>query len=59
MKCKGRGAWRGATPGGRPSQACERVFSLLKNMFGDQQLEALADYIRAALLLAYNKRTVG
>ena len=41
------------------SAACERVFSLLKNMFGEQQLEALADYIRAALMLAYNKRTVG
>ena len=39
------------------SRAC--VFSLLKNMFGDQQMEALADYIRAALLLAFNKRTVG
>ena len=41
------------------SAACERVFSLVKNMLGEQQLSALADYIRAALMLKYNERTVG
>ena len=46
----------GLTPN---SAACERVFSLLKNMFGEQQMAALADYISAALMLKYNKRTVG
>ena len=38
---------------------CERVFSLLKNMFGDVQYSSLADYIQASLMLKYNKRTVG
>ena len=41
------------------SAGCERVFSLLKNMFGDQQMVALSDYLEAALMLAYNKRTLG
>ena len=41
------------------SAACERVFALLKVMFGDQQMSALADYIQTALMLAYNKRTLG
>ena len=39
--------------------ASERVFSLLKNMFGADQKACLADYIQAALMLAYNKRKVG
>ena len=43
------------TAGGRP----ERVFSLLKNMFGADQKACLADYIQAALMLAHNKRKVG
>ena len=34
-------------------------FSLLKWMFGDQQMSALADIIQAALMLRYNKRIVG
>ena len=46
----------GLTPN---SAACERVFSLVKNMFGEQQMSALSDYIRAALMLKYNERTVG
>ena len=29
------------------SASCERVFSLIKSMFGEQQMSALADYIRA------------
>ena len=41
------------------SAACERVFSLLKFMFGDQQWAALGDYIQAALMLKYNERAVG
>ena len=43
----------GLTPN---SAACERVFSLVKRLFGEQQLSALADYIRAALMLKYNGR---
>lgn len=41
------------------SASCERVFSLLSHMFGDDQRSALADYLRAALMLKYNKRVVG
>ena len=40
-----------------PRRAC--VFALLKNLFGEQQLSALADYIQAALMLNYNSRVVG
>ena len=31
----------------------------VKNLFGEQQLTALADYIQAALMLNYNGRNVG
>lgn len=41
------------------SASCERVFSLMKNMFGDQQMSSLADYLQAALMLSYNGRKVG
>ena len=41
------------------SASCERVFSLLEEMYGDQQMSALADQLRAAIMLAYNKRTLG
>ena len=41
------------------SAAAERVFSMLKLMFGDTQMTALADMIQAALMLRYNKRKVG
>ena len=41
------------------SASCERVFSLLKQMFGEQQITTLADAIRAALMLRYNGRMVG
>ena len=41
------------------SAAAERVFSMLKAMFGDQQMETLADIIQTALMLRYNQRTVG
>ena len=38
---------------------CERVFLLLKLMFGEQQMEVLRYYIQAALMLRYNNRRVG
>ena len=41
------------------SASCERVFALLKRVFGEQQMAALADQIRAGVMLAYNDRTVG
>ena len=41
------------------SAAAERVFSMLKDMFGDKQLSALSDMVQAALMLRYNKRIVG
>ena len=41
------------------SASCERVFSLLEAMFGDDQDSALADQVRATLMLRYNKRRVG
>jgi hypothetical protein len=41
------------------SASCERVFALLKNMFGDQQMSSLADYVQAALMLRYNGRRIG
>ena len=36
------------------SAASERVFSLLKANFGDQQFHALQDYIEASLMLQFN-----
>lgn len=43
-----------------PSSAgCERVFSLLKHMFGEQRDSSFADQIEVALMLAYNKRSYG
>jgi hypothetical protein len=41
------------------SAAAERVFSMLKLMFGDMQMTALMDMIQAALMLKYNNRKVG
>ena len=38
------------------SAAAERVFSKLKNMFGEKQQSANMDYIQAAVMLAHNKR---
>ena len=37
------------------SAAAERVFSLLKSSFRDQQLKSLEDYIEALLVIQYNK----
>ena len=41
------------------SAAAERVFSLLKLMWGDTQMLALADMIQASLMLKYNQRKIG
>ena len=41
------------------SASCERVFALVKNLFGDQQLSAPKDYIQAVLKLNYHGRVVG
>ena len=41
------------------SASCERVFSLLERLFGDQQIRSLADLLQASLMLNYNKRVVG
>ncbi len=48
---------------GRGTHASSRggpsIFSLLDAMFGKDQKAALADYIKAALMLKYNNRPVG
>ncbi len=41
------------------SASCERVFSLLKVMFGENRDSSLADMLQASLMLRYNKRRVG
>ena len=41
------------------SASCERVFAVLKNLYGEQQMSALADQIQAALMLNHNQRRVG
>jgi len=41
------------------SASCERVFALLKRLFGEQQMSSLADLVQAALMLNYNNRAVG
>ena len=38
---------------------CERVFALVKRLFGDAQLSSLSDYIQASLMLNQNDRVVG
>ena len=38
------------------SAAAERVFSLLKASFGEQQDSSLQDYVETSLMLQYNKR---
>ena len=37
------------------SAAAERVFSLLNNSFGTQQLSSLEDYLEVSLMLQHNK----
>ena len=41
------------------SAAAERVFSLLKLMFGNTQMSALAYMIQSALMFRYNQHKVG
>ena len=41
------------------SAMSERVFALVKNMFGSDQLSTLADFLQASLMLASNGRKVG
>lgn len=41
------------------SASCERVFSLLANMYSDDQHATLADSLQASLMMRYNKRPVG
>ena len=41
------------------SAACERVFALVKIMFGELQMSALSDMLQAALMLRSNGRRVG
>ena len=38
------------------SAAAERVFSLLKKAFGEQQQSSLHDLVAATLMVQYNKR---
>lgn len=40
------------------SAACERVFSLLDNMYGSQRDHSLSDQIQASLMLRYNGRNI-
>ena len=41
------------------SAACERIFALLKAMYGDEQYSTLADAMQAALMLRHHDRRVG
>jgi len=41
------------------SASCERVFALLKHMFGDLQMSSLSDYVQAALMPHSNGRKIG
>ena len=40
------------------SASAERVFSLLKCMFGDNQENCLADLVQASIMLRYNNRAL-
>ena len=39
------------------SAAAERVFSILKNSFGDQQLRSLEDYLETSLIVQHNDKS--
>lgn len=41
------------------SASSERVFSLLKAMFGENQINSLSDYIEGSVMLAFNERQLG
>ena len=40
------------------SAAAERAFSMLKSAFGQQQLNALTDYLQTSVMLQFNHRKV-
>ena len=50
---------RGQAIFGEISPRTQYALSMLKAMFGDQQMESLADIIQTALMLRINKRKVG
>ena len=39
------------------SASCERVFSLLANMYGERQHAVLADHVQASIMLRFNGRS--
>lgn len=39
------------------SASCERVFSLLANMYGDQQHNVLSDHLQASIMMRFNGRS--
>ena len=41
------------------SLTCERVFALLRRLFGEQQMSALSDYLQTSLMLNFHDRSVG
>ena len=41
------------------SAASERIFSMVKAMFGKERNQALADDLQGSIMLRYNKRVVG
>ena len=41
------------------SASCERVFALLKLMYGEQQMLTLSDALEASLMLRFNGRRIG
>ena len=41
------------------SASCERVFALLRRLFGEQQMSALSDYLQTSLMLNFHDRSVG
>ena len=49
----------GVAAHGGAGQELARDSALLKNLFGEQQMLALADYVQASLMLNYNGRRVG
>lgn len=40
------------------SAACERVFALLQNMYGEQRVHVLADHLQSSLMMRFNEREV-
>lgn len=40
------------------SASCERVFSMLNNMYGSKQTATLSDHVQSSIMLRFNKRSV-